>query len=64
MNVTSQIRSATCVTLTFSPAKARLRLTLRRWKEIPPTGDADRVVVNGIGEVLNDRAEPATATPA
>jgi hypothetical protein len=36
MKVTSQIRSATCVTPTFWPAKTWLRFTLRRLKQIRP----------------------------
>jgi len=36
MKVTSQMRSPTCVTPTFWPAKAWLRFTLRPWKQMRP----------------------------
>ena len=53
MKVTSQIRSATCVTPTFWPGEDVAEIHFLAVEADPATpGDGDRVVVKGVGELL------------
>jgi hypothetical protein len=51
MKLTSQIRSATCVTLIFCSANTWLKLTLRPLKQIRSQGHGDRGVVEGVRQI-------------